>query len=152
MVSRVHLPKASTSTLIPTVWRLKVASCFQLLDSRYPSSLVRTIFTDSSHTSNSNFIGYNCLYGASHCKSYSPHHIAIGNLVREIRSTHMFILHFSHSELEAIVSAVVLEFLLYPYLCTLLGVFTILIIIIIIIELVVAITESPHDQVSTKRK
>ena len=72
------------------------------------SSLVRTIFTDSSRTCNSNFIGYNCLYGASHCKSYSPNHIAIGNLVREIRSTHTFIPHFSHNELEAIVSAVVL--------------------------------------------
>ena len=74
----------------------------------HPSSLVRTIFTDSSRTCNSNFIGYNCLYGASHCKSYSPNHIAIGNLVREIRSTHTFIPHFSHNELEAIVSAVVL--------------------------------------------
>ena len=74
----------------------------------HPSSLVRTIFTDSSRTCNSNFISYNCLYGASHCKSYSSYHIAIGNLVREIRSTHTFIPHFSHSELEAIVSTVVL--------------------------------------------
>ena len=41
----------------------------------HPSSLVCTIFTDSSRTCNSNFIGYNCLYGASHCKSYSSHHI-----------------------------------------------------------------------------
>ena len=70
-------------------------------------SLVRTISTDSSRTCNLNFIGYNCLYGASHSKSYSPHHIAIGNIVREIRSTHTFIPHFSHSELEAIVSAAV---------------------------------------------
>ena len=31
---------------------------------------------------NSNFIGYNCLYGTSHCKSYACIHIAIGNLVR----------------------------------------------------------------------
>ena len=75
----------------------------------HPSSLVHTIFTDSSRTCNSNFIGYNCLYGASHCKSYSSsHHVTNGNLVREIRSTHTFIPHFSHSELEAIVSAVVL--------------------------------------------
>ena len=35
-------------------------------------------------------------------------YIAIGNLVREICSTHTFIPHFSHNELEAIVSAVVL--------------------------------------------
>ena len=48
-----------------------------------------------------------CSYGASHRKSYSFNHIAIGNLVREIRSTHTFIPHFNHSELEAFVSAVV---------------------------------------------
>ena len=40
----------------------------------------------------------------SHCKSYACDHIAIGNLVREIRSMHTFIPHFSHSELETIVS------------------------------------------------
>ena len=48
-----------------------------------------------------------CMALYSHCKSYSSHHIAIGNLVREIRSTHTFITHFSHGELEAIVSAVI---------------------------------------------
>ena len=37
--------------------------------------------------------------------AYSSDHIAIGNLVREIPRTHTFISHFSHSELEAIVSA-----------------------------------------------
>ena len=62
------------------------------------------IFTDSSRACNSNFIGYNYLYGTSHCKSYARDHIAIGNLVREIRSMHTFIPHFSHSELETIVS------------------------------------------------
>ena len=34
-------------------------------------------------------------------------HIAIGNLVREIRPMHTFIPHFSYSELEAVVSAAV---------------------------------------------
>ena len=78
----------------------------------HPSSLVRTIFTDSSRACNSNFIGYNCSYGTSRCKSYACVHIAMGNLIREIRSTHSFIPHFSHSELEPIVSAAVsLQFL-----------------------------------------
>ena len=47
---------------------------------------VYTISSDSSCAYNSNVIGYNCFYGASHCKVYSPNHIAIGNLIREIDS------------------------------------------------------------------
>ena len=43
-------------------------------------------------------------YGTSYCKSYARDHIAIGNLVREIRSTNTSISHFSHSELGTIVS------------------------------------------------
>ena len=50
----------------------------------HPSSLVRTIFTDSSHACNPNFIGYNCLYGTTHCKSYACDHIAIGKFDREL--------------------------------------------------------------------
>ena len=64
----------------------------------HPSSLARTTFTASSHAFNY------CLYCNSHCKSYAHDHIAIGNLFKEIRSTHTFIPLFAHSELERIVS------------------------------------------------
>ena len=111
-----NLPRISRTSIVHSVG--SVVGIHNIVYNRFSSlctsallhhsSLVRTIFTDSSRTCNSNFIGYNCMYGASHCKSYSPNHIAIGNLVREIRSTHTFIPHFSHNELEAIVSAVVL--------------------------------------------
>ena len=107
-----NLPRISRTSIVHSVG--SVVSIHNIVYDRFsslcssamfhPSSVVRTIFTDSSRTCNSNFIGYNCLYGASHCKCYSSHHIAIGNLVREIRSTHTFIPHFSHSELETIVS------------------------------------------------
>ena len=46
-----------------------------------PSSTLHLLFSLlGSHTSNSNSVGCNCLYGTSHCKSYSSDHIAIGNL------------------------------------------------------------------------
>ncbi len=66
------------------------------------SHLIRSIVTVSSCTCNSNFIGYNCLYGDSHCNAYSSDHIAIGNLIREIR-TQSLIPHFSDIDLDAIV-------------------------------------------------
>ena len=54
----------------------------------HPSPLVRSIFATSSQTCNSNFTGYNCLFGSTHCKSYSSEDIALGQLTREIRCTH----------------------------------------------------------------
>jgi len=44
------------------------------------------------------------LFGASHCRSYSADHFAIGSLIREIRSPHTVIPNFSHDELNATVS------------------------------------------------
>ena len=72
----------------------------------YPSSLISTIFNDSCHNGKLNFIGYTIdyLFGASHCKSYSADHSAIGSLIREIHSPHTVIPNFSHDELNAIVS------------------------------------------------
>ena len=107
-----NLPRISRTSIVHSVG--SVVSIQNIVYNRFsslrssamfhPSSLVRTIFIDSSRACNSYFIGYNCLYGTSHCKSYVRDHISIGNLVREIRSTHTFIPHFSHSELETIVS------------------------------------------------
>ena len=53
----------------------------------HPSPLIRTIFTDSFHSCNSNSISYNCFYSTSHCRSYCSDHN--GYLVREICSTHI---------------------------------------------------------------
>ena len=68
----------------------------------HPSCLIRSIFSDSLHTCNSNFIGYNYLYGGSHCEYYSSEHIAIGHLIREIRSQSC-VPGFSQAELDSIV-------------------------------------------------
>ena len=56
----------------------------------HPSSLIGAIFNDSCHNGNLKFIGYNYLFGASHGKSYSIDHSAIGSLIREIRSPHTY--------------------------------------------------------------
>ena len=71
----------------------------------HPSPLVRSIFAISSQTCNSNFIGYNCLFGSTHCKSYTSEDIALGQLIREIRCTHFQIDGFSSAELDSIVSS-----------------------------------------------
>ena len=74
-----NLPHISSTSIVHSVG--SVGSIHNIVYNRFsslcssamfhPSSLVRTIFTDSSHACNSNFIGYNYLYGASHCKSYA---------------------------------------------------------------------------------
>ena len=74
--------------------------------------MLYTVFTLSINVFNTAFdvnvtMGCYYLYGFTHCKSYSSDHIAIGNLVREICSTHSFIPHFSHSEPEEIGSAAI---------------------------------------------
>ena len=68
-----------------------------------PSNSCLFHFSESSHACN--LSDCDCLYDTRHCRSYSSEHIAIGNLVREICSTHTSIPHFTHSELDAIVSA-----------------------------------------------
>ena len=72
----LNLPRIGHTSIVHSVGSVRFSSLctFALF---HPSSLVRTIFTDSFHTCNSNFIGYNCLYGISHCKSYSSHHITM---------------------------------------------------------------------------
>ena len=63
----------------------------------HPSSHVHSTVSESSRACSSNFIDCNCLYGTSHCsRSYSSERI--GNLAREIHSTHTSIPHFTHSE------------------------------------------------------
>ena len=77
---------------------------FRQLALYHPSALIRSIFTVSSATCNSNFIGFNFLYGHTCCKSSSPEHTAIGNLIREVRSNLFVIPGFSENELNDIVS------------------------------------------------
>ena len=48
--------------------------------------LIRFIFSSSLCSCNSNFIGYNWLYGGGYCKDYFPDNLVIGNLIREIHS------------------------------------------------------------------
>ena len=52
-----------------------------------------------------NYVHIYCLYGNSHCKSYSTDHVAVGHLIREIRDTHSVIPHFAQCELDFIVSS-----------------------------------------------
>ena len=72
----------------------------------HSSPLVRSVFVVSSQSCNSNFIGYNVLFGSRHCKSYSSDDVAVGQFIREIRSTHHHIPNFGPSELNAIVLSV----------------------------------------------
>ncbi len=105
-----NLPRDSHTAIVHSVG--SVVSIYNNVYSRFsrlctsaisnPSCLIRSIFTVSSRTCNSNFIGYNCLYGDSHCKAYSSHHIAIGNLIREIH-TQSVIPHISDIYFDAIV-------------------------------------------------
>ena len=62
---------------------------------------------------NSNFIGYDFLYGSSHHKAYSPYLIAIGNIIREI-SSQSVIPNFSHDELEVITCSASTMYSLVP--------------------------------------
>ena len=64
-----------------------------------------TVVHDGSLVCNLGFIGYNCMFGHSHCKSYSTDHVAVGHLIREFRDTHSVIPHFAQSELDFIVSS-----------------------------------------------
>ena len=70
----------------------------------HPSALIRSIFTTSAHSCNSNFIGYNFLYGHSHCKSYDIEHMATSQLIREVRSHQFFIPGFGADELNFFVA------------------------------------------------
>ena len=67
-------------------------------------ALIRSIFTVSAQSCNSNFIGYNFLYGHTHCKHYKHGHIVFSQLIREIRSDESYIPGFSTDELDIIVS------------------------------------------------
>ena len=65
---------------------------------------IHTIFSDSIQTCNSSYIGYNFLFGSSHCKTYSDSvDFANANLIREIRSGVYLIPQFNQSQLDLIV-------------------------------------------------
>ena len=106
-----NLPRASHTSVVHSVGL--VGSIYKIVYSRFsslctsaasqPSCYIHTIFTDSSHACN--FLGYNYLYGASYCKSYSPHDVAIGSLIKEIRSESVTP-NFSRAELDVIVCSV----------------------------------------------
>ena len=72
--------------------------------SAHPSALIRSIFTTSAFSCNSNFIGYNYMCGHSHCKSYNAEHFDISQLVREVRSQKFCIPGFSDDELNFFVA------------------------------------------------
>ena len=71
----------------------------------HPFNFICSVFHDSSLDCNFGFVGYNCMYGNSHCRTYSINHFAVGHLIREIRDTHSVIPHFTHSELDYIVTS-----------------------------------------------
>ena len=110
-----NLPRLSRSCYVHCVG--SVVSVFNTIYSRFmrmctaalshPSCLVRTIFSTSVLSCNSSFIGYNCLFGVDHVKSYSSYDFAIGNLVRELRSDQFSVPNFSHDELDFIVRSAV---------------------------------------------
>ena len=68
----------------------------------HSSPLVRSVFVESAQTCNSNFIGYNFLFGNHHCKTYSTEDVALGRLIRK-RDRSTQIPNFSPSQLDTIV-------------------------------------------------
>ena len=80
----------------------------------HSSPLVRSVFVESAQTCNSNFIGYNFLFGNRHCKTYSTEDVALGRLIREFRNTQVS--NFSTSELDTIVCSTSLIFC-FTYTC-----------------------------------
>ena len=70
----------------------------------HASPLIHSVFTVSAQPCNSNFIGYNFLYGHTHCKQYKHGYIVCSQLIREIHSDKFYIPGFSTDELDIIVS------------------------------------------------
>ena len=124
----LHALNVSFNNVIRRIWKLLyncntsiahsvglTTSIYNIIYSRFirllsaavshPSNLIHSVFHDSSLDCNSDFVGYNCMYGNSHCRSYSINHFAVGHLIREIRDTHSVIPHFPHSELDYIVTS-----------------------------------------------
>ena len=103
-----HTSIAHSVGLTPSIYNIIYSRFIRLLSSAssHSSDLIRSVFHDSSLACNSGFIGYNYMYGNSHCKSYSTEHAAVGHLIREIRDTHSVISYFTHAELDYIVTSV----------------------------------------------
>ena len=91
--------------LISSIFNIVFARFSKLYSSAmsHSSPLVRSVFAVSSQSCNSNFIGYNVLFGSRHCKFYSSNDVALGQLIREIRCKHYHVPNFSLPELNAIV-------------------------------------------------
>ena len=67
------------------------------------SRLIRSVFSDSQQSCNSNFIGYNYLFGQSHCKIISDEFNALSSVIIDIRDPNLCIPHFTQTELDTIV-------------------------------------------------
>ena len=104
-----HTSIAHSVGLTASIYNIIYSRFKKLLSSAssHPSRLIRSVFRDSSQVCNSSFVGYNYMYGNSHCKSYSTDDVVVGYLIREIRDTHdhTVIPHFSQHELDIIVSS-----------------------------------------------
>ena len=103
-----HTSIAHSVRLTTSIYNITYSRFIRLLSTAlsHPSRFIRSVFHDSSQACNSSFVGYNCMYGNSHCRSYSTDHFAVGHLNREIRDTHSVILHFTnHYELDFIVTS-----------------------------------------------
>ena len=120
----LHAPlNVSFTNLIRRIWKLPynchtsiahsvelTTSIYSIIYSRFvrllstavshPSNLIRSVFHDSSLACKSGFVGYKCMYGNSHCRSYSINHFTVCHSIREICATHSVIPHFTHSELD----------------------------------------------------
>ena len=102
-----HTSNAHSVRLTTSIYNIIYSRFIRLLSTplSHPSRFIPSVFHDSSQACNSSFVGYNCMYGNSHCRSYSTDHFAVGHLIREIRDTHSVILHFTHYELDFIVTS-----------------------------------------------
>ena len=104
-----HLPRNCHTAIVHSVGL--ISSIFNIVFARFSkffssavlhsSPLVRSVFVVSWQSCNSKFIGY-VLFGSRHCKSYSSDDVAMGQLIREIRSRH----HHGPPELNAIILSV----------------------------------------------
>ena len=81
-----------------------IFSRFCTMFNAHASPLIRSIFKVIAKSCSSNFIGYNLLYGHTHCKHYKHDDIVCSQLIREICSDEFYIPGFSTDKLDIIVS------------------------------------------------
>ena len=76
-----HTSIAHSVRLTTSIYNIIYSRFIRLLSTAvsHPSNLICSVFHDSSLACNSGFVGYNCMYGNSHGRSYSINYFAVGH-------------------------------------------------------------------------